>query len=103
MPQPPPLATLPNETIYATFEIKGLADAWMYVTSRRVVAYDATRKKAPILSVPLRAITGVHSEQSGGIAQYSTFVLIVGSRDYEWTLRGATASEQCALALLALL
>lgn len=92
-----------GETVLGTFEVKRASGAQdrLLITTRRIVATDMTKREAPILSIPLRAITTVSYAESGGMAKTSSIGITISGRDFEWTCYERDTAQRAALLILA--
>lgn len=59
---------LPNETIRAVFDLKGVGTGFMGITDKRIIYYDKEflRSKKALVSIPYDRIASVASEDNKG-------------------------------------
>ena len=62
-------ACLPNETIRAVFDLKGVGSGFLGITDKRIIYFDKDfmKKKKAIVSVPHYQIASVASEDNSGM------------------------------------
>lgn len=85
---------VPNEIIYAVFDLKGSGTGFVGITDRRLIFMDQAflgRKKA-VVSLPYTKITMIAAEDSGNILLGSVFgssqlTIVAGDRDWDFDFR----------------
>lgn len=76
---------LPNEKLYAVFDMKGGGTGFVGITDLRLIFFDQSfiRKQKAMVSVPFTKVTMVASEDSGGLI-FGTSKLLVRAGDMNW-------------------
>ena len=66
---------LPNETIRAVFDMKGIGTGFLGVTDKRIIYYDKAfvKSKKALVSIPYTRISAVASEDNKGFLIKSGF------------------------------
>lgn len=90
-------ALLPNEQIWAVFDMRGGGTGFIGITNKRVIVYDKSfmRKMKAIVSIPFSRIHSVAAEdESGaltgrGFFASSKVILHTASGELEFEFRGA--------------
>jgi len=90
-------ALLPNEQIWAVYDMKGGGTGFIGVTNKRVIVFDKVfmRKMKAIVSIPYSRIQSVAAEDDGnlimgrGFLSSSKVILTTGHGQLEFEFRGA--------------
>jgi hypothetical protein len=90
-------ALLPDEQVWAVFDMKGGGTGFVGITSRRVLVYDKAfmRKMKAVVSIPYSRIHTVAAEDDGnaltgrGFFSSSKVILTTGHGEIELEFRGA--------------
>ncbi len=81
---------MPDEVLYAVFDLKGAGSGFVGITDRRLIFMDqgVIRKKRTLVSLPYSKITAVASEDTGHIIfGSSTLMVTAGNRDWDFEFR----------------
>lgn len=90
-------ALLPNETVWAVFDMKGGGTGFIGVTDKRIIVYDKVflRKMKAIVSIPYSRIHSVAAEDEAGVLtgrgffSSSKVVITTAHGEFEFEFRGA--------------
>lgn len=101
-------AIVPNETLYAVYDLKGGGTGFVGITSKRVIVYDKAfgRKTKAIISIPYSRITSLAAEDESGLLTgrgffgSSSLALRAGSEEYEFEFRGADKAHEAHTLIL---
>lgn len=85
---------LPNERLFAVYDLKGSGTGFLGITTKRLIFYDKAlfgnnRRKA-MTSIPFSKLTAVSAVDEGGLfSKTSELAVSCGSQSYEFEFRGA--------------
>ena len=91
---------LPDETLFAVFDCKGVGTGFIGITNKRLLFYDKVflKKRKALVSVPYRMVTAVGSVDQGrgvfSIGTSSELVVKSGNDEYEFEFRGGDKAQK---------
>ena len=99
---------LPNETIRAVFDLKGIRTGFVAVLDKRVIFYDKafTHKGKAMVTVPYNRIHAVSSEDDPGVLHRhglfssSKLILHTGNDSFEFEFRGGDKANQAYIMIM---
>lgn len=83
---------VPNEELYAVYDMKGGGTGFVGITDVRLIFADQAfvKKSKAMVSLPYTKITAVGSEDSGGIIfSTSKLMVLAGSREWAFEFRSS--------------
>jgi hypothetical protein len=88
---------IPNETLYAVYDMKGGGTGFVGITDKRLIIQDEgkVRKKRSLISIPYSRITMLASKDEGGfMRKTSELTVIAGSQEFEMEFRSGDKAER---------
>jgi len=88
---------VPNETLYAVYDMKGGGTGFLGLTNRRLIIQDEgrVRKRRSLISIPYSKVTMVASEDEGGVMRRtSELTVYAGSQEFELDFRSSDKAER---------
>ena len=82
---------IPNETLLAVFDCKGVGSGFVGITDQRVIFYDQAflRKKKSMISIPYHRVIGIASSDEGTFLKTSEITLLTAAGQFSFQFRGA--------------
>lgn len=104
-------ALLPNERVFAVYDMKGGGTGFIGITSERVIVYDKAfmRKMKAIVSIPYNRIYSIAAEDENGAFSgrgffgESKLVLKVSGDEFECEFRGSDKAHQAHNLILSMM
>lgn len=104
-------ALLPNERVFAVYDMKGGGTGFLGVTSERIIVYDKVfmRKMKAIVSIPYSRIYSIAAEDESGMLSGRGFfgdsklVLKVSGDEFECEFRGSDKAHQAHNLMLSMM
>jgi hypothetical protein len=91
---------LPEETLFAVFDCKGVGTGFIGITNKRLLFYDKVflKKRKALVSIPYRMVTAVGSVDQGrgvfSIGTSSELIVKSGNDEYEFEFRGGDKAQK---------